>query len=174
MSIDILAAEKWLLAFTVVVPNMRFPKGFFQQKDEKMATILSCVLIAAILVLSWCFCLTGNNIKNINEIKFLTAKQAAELVATHEGDMLFFDGLTSIDKDVAQELAKFNGGYLSLDVLTSMNKDVLEILKSNQQFFLKSTAIKRTKTSAFASGCRRTFPFVRMSERFYSKGGKYY
>jgi len=113
-------------------------------------------------------------IKDINEIKFLTAEQAAELVATHKGDMLFFDGLTSIDKDAAQELAKFNGGYLSLDVLTSMNKDVLEILKSNQQFFLKSTATKKTKPSAFASECRQTFPFVRVSERFYSKGGKYY
>ena len=108
-----------------------------------MATILSCVLIAAILVLSWCFCLTRNIIKNINEIKFLTAEQAAELVATHKGDMLFFDGLTSIDKDVAQELAKLNGGYLSLDVLTSMNRDVLKILKSNQQFFFKEYSDKK-------------------------------
>ena len=139
-----------------------------------MATILSCVLIAAILVLSWCFCLTRNIIKNINEIKFLTAEQAAELAAKFKGTCLILNRLTSIDKDVAQELAKFNGGYLSLDVLTSMNRDVLKILKSNQQFFLKSTATKKTKPSAFASECRQTFPFVRMSERFYSKGGKYY
>ena len=131
-------------------------------------------LIVASLLLSCSLCLAEDFPEDTNQIKSLTAEQAAELVATHKGDMLFFDGLTSIDKDAAQELAKFNGGYLSLDVLTSMNKDVLEILKSNQQFFSKSTAIKRTKPSAFASGCRRTFPFVRMSERFYSKGGKYY
>ena len=154
-------------------PKHPFPGGILSNKeDEKMATILSCVLIAAILVLIWRFGLTKNFLRDINENKSLTAEQATELVATHKGDMLFLDGLTSIDKDVAQELVKFNGGYLSLNVPTSMIKDVLKILKSNQQFFLKSTATKRTKPSAFASGCRRTFPFVRMSESFNSKGGK--
>jgi hypothetical protein len=65
-----------------------------------MTTILSCVLIAAILVLSWRFCLTKNFIKDINEIKSLTAEQAAELVVNYEWYFLYLQGLTSIDKDV--------------------------------------------------------------------------
>ena len=45
-------------------------------------------------------------------------------------------GLTSIDKDVAQELAKSKGRDLRLDGLTSIDKDVLLILKSNRKILL--------------------------------------
>ena len=101
-----------------------------------MRTILSCVLVIAMSVLSSGLCLAKDFPENTYQIKSLTAEQAAELVATHKGDMLFFDGLTSIDKDVAQELAKLNGGYLSLDVLTPIYRDVLKILKSNPKIQL--------------------------------------
>ena len=102
-----------------------------------MKTILICVLIAAILVLSWRFYLAGNEQYRVNaflkmwgtnEIKSLTAGQAAELVANSKFKMLFLDGLTSIDKDVAQELAKFGGGYLCLGNLTSIDKDLAQEL----------------------------------------------
>ena len=68
----------------------------------------------------------------------MTAEQAAELimVVTNErGDsFLSLNGLTSIDKDVAQELAEFEG-ILRLDGLTSIGKDVLSILKSNLKIY---------------------------------------
>ena len=64
--------------------------------------------------------------ENTNEIKSLTAEQAAELVAKVNGN-LDLDGLTSIDKDVARELAKFQG-ILSLDGLTSIDKDIAQEL----------------------------------------------
>jgi membrane protein CcdC involved in cytochrome C biogenesis len=35
LSIGILAGEKWLLAFAVVVPNMRFPVGFYPTKEMR-------------------------------------------------------------------------------------------------------------------------------------------
>ena len=69
----------------------------------------------------------------------MTAEQAAELimVVTNErGDsFLSLNGLTSIDKDVAQELAEFEG-ILRLDGLTSIGKDVLSILKTNAMIHL--------------------------------------
>ena len=102
------------------------------------------------------------------EITSLTAKQAADLVMVvfhvrRYQSILELPGLTSIDKDVAQELAKFKGdlnhhalsvsgltsidkevakelgkfeGDLNLDGLTSIDKEVLEILKSNPKIYL--------------------------------------
>ena len=110
-------------------------------------------LIAAALVLCCSLCLAEDFPKDTNEIKSLTAEQAAELV-TKSRESLNLNGLTSIDKDVAQELAKsrmglslhgltsidkgmaqelakFKGEWLSLNGLTSIDKDVLKILKSN-------------------------------------------
>ena len=115
------------------------------------------ILIAAILVLS-CGCLAEDFPNDTNEIKSLTAEQAAELVAkitenlnlngltsidkdvAHElGKLkgwLSLNGLTSIDQDVAQELGKFKGRELHLYGLTSIDKDVLKILKSNSKIYL--------------------------------------
>ena len=72
-------------------------------------------------------------------------------------------GLTSINKDVAQELAKFEGERLQLTGLTSIDQDVLKILKSNPKVELpeKYRDKKLTKPSAFASRYRR--PFKRKS-----------
>ena len=77
--------------------------------------------------------------QDTDEIKSLTAEQAAELVAKFKGYSLFLDGLTSIDKDVAQELAKFKEDYFYLNGLTSIDKDVLKILKSNPNLGLPKT-----------------------------------
>ena len=79
-------------------------------------------LIAAVLVLSCSLCLAEDFPEDTDEIKSLTAEQAAELVAK-KGENLFLEGLTSIDKDVAQELAKVKEG-LYLNGLTSIDKDV--------------------------------------------------
>ena len=97
-------------------------------------------LIAAVLVLSCGFCLAEDFPKNTDEIKSLTAEQAADLVmvVTHvrKSGALDLDGLTSIDKDVAHELAKYRGatglgtafkGRLNLG-LTSINKEVAQEL----------------------------------------------
>ncbi len=68
-------------------------------------------LIAAVLVLNcglcWAEDTPNRNIKDriVSNEQALTAEQAAELVSDFEGD-LRLRGLTSIDKDVAQELAK--------------------------------------------------------------------
>ena len=119
-------------------------------------------LIAAALVLYCSLCLAEDFPKDTSEIKSLTAAQAAELVAKHKGEgdwlylnsltsidkdvaqelaklkggNLFLNGLTSIDKDVAQELAKFKGDWLYLNGLTSIDEDVLKILKSNPRIVL--------------------------------------
>ena len=87
-------------------------------------------LIAAALVLYCSLCLAEDFPKDTSEIKSLTAEQAAELVAKHkgEGDWLYLNSLTSIDKDVAQELAKLKGGNLFLNGLTSIDKDVAQEL----------------------------------------------
>ena len=88
-------------------------------------------LIAAVLVLSSSLCLAEDFPEDTNEIKSLTAKQAADLamVVTHvrKSYQLNLGGLTSIDKDVAQELAKFKKN-LSLKGLTSIDKDVAQEL----------------------------------------------
>ena len=76
-----------------------------------MRTILSCVLVIAMSVLSCSLCLAEDLPRNINEIKSLTPEQAAELVAN-------------------------GGGHLSLSGLTSIDKDVLKILKSNPKIQL--------------------------------------
>ncbi|MDC1301757.1 hypothetical protein N8Z04_01345 [bacterium] len=69
-----------------------------------------------------------------SEIKSLTAKQAAELVAnTEKGHGLFLSSLISIDKDVAKQLAEVEGD-LSLKGLTSIDKDVAkELAKSKSR-----------------------------------------
>ena len=70
-------------------------------------------LIAAGLVLSSSLCFAEDVPQNTNKIKSLTAEQAAELVSKAKG-LLSLNGLTSINKDVAQELANFKGGTLFL------------------------------------------------------------
>ena len=84
-------------------------------------------LISAALVLSSSLCLAEDFPEDTNEIKFLTAEQASELVAKSKGLLLSLNGLTSIDKEVAQELVKFKGD-LFLDGLTSIDKDVAQEL----------------------------------------------
>ena len=125
-----------------------------------MKTILSCVLVIATSVLSCSLCLAEDLPRNTDEFKSLTAEQAAVLVAKHNDIRISLNGLTSIDKDVAQELAKFEGinllligltsidedvaqelakskgGNLQLVGLTSIDKDVLKILKSNPKIYL--------------------------------------
>ena len=83
-------------------------------------------LIATALVFCCGICSAEDLSENANEIKALTAEEAAYLVATFEGEFLFLNGVTSIDKDTAQELAKVEGG-LSLG-LTSIDKDVAQEL----------------------------------------------
>jgi hypothetical protein len=89
-------------------------------------------LIAACLVLSCGLCLADDFPKNTNEIKSLTAEQAADfvMVVTHvrRNEHLNLKGLTSIYKDVARELAKFKKGILDLKGLTSIDKDVAQEL----------------------------------------------
>ena len=84
-------------------------------------------LIVASLLLSCSLCLAEDFPEDTNKIKSLTAEQAAELVAEKKGS-LSLRGLTSIDKDVAQELAKFEGEWLILRGLTSIDKDVAQEL----------------------------------------------
>ncbi len=86
-----------------------------------MRTILSCGLVLTMSVLSCSLCLAEDFPKDTNEIKSLTAEQAAKLVAIEPG-WLELDGLTSINKDVAQELAKLKGDWLSLNGLKSNPK----------------------------------------------------
>ena len=89
-------------------------------------------LIAAVLVLSSSLCLAEDFPEDTNEIKSLTAEQAADLlmVVTHvrKNVTLFLNGLTSIDKDVAQELGEFGDFILHLNGLTSIDKDVAQQL----------------------------------------------
>ena len=114
-------------------------------------------LVVASLLLSCSLCIAEDLPQDTNEIKSLTAEQAAELVTKSRGYLglggltsidkdvaqelakckgnLFLDGLISIDKDVAQELAKGETA-LFLDGLTSIDKDVLKILKSNPKIRL--------------------------------------
>ena len=88
-------------------------------------------LIAACLVLSCGLCLAEDLPEDTNEIKTLTAEQAADLMANFLGHQLKLNGLTSIDKDVAAELAKLEGyRYLSLCGLTSIDKDVAQELSN--------------------------------------------
>ena len=85
-------------------------------------------LITAALILSCSLCLAEDLPENTYEIKSLTAEQAAKLVANEKGRGLYLSGLTSIDKDVAQELAKVKGRGLYLSGLTSIDKDVAQEL----------------------------------------------
>ena len=62
-------------------------------------------------------------------------KDVAQELAKFKGKNLGLEDLTSIDKDVAQELAKYEE-LLVLNGLTSIDKDVLKILKSNPALFL--------------------------------------
>ena len=92
-------------------------------------------LIAAALVLSSSLCLAEDLPEDTDQIKSLTAEQAADLVSKAKG-LLSLDGLTSIDKDVAQELGKFKGS-LFLNGLTSIDKDVAqELAKVKGRLFL--------------------------------------
>ena len=87
-------------------------------------------LIAAVLVLSCSLCLAEDFPKNTYEIKSLTAEQAAYFVEDFNKELfrhltLSLSGLTSIDKEVAQELAKFKGDGLRLIGLTSIDNDYM-------------------------------------------------
>ncbi len=88
--------------------------------------MITRILITAALVLSCSICIAEDFPEDTNEIKSLTAEQAAELVGMNLIG-LELNGLTSIDRDVAQELAKVKGG-LFLRGLTSINKDVAQEL----------------------------------------------
>ena len=55
-------------------------------------------------------------------------KDVAQELAKFEGKYLYLNGLTSIDKEVAQELAKFKGNDLGLCGLTSIDKEVAQEL----------------------------------------------
>ena len=77
-------------------------------------------LIAAVLVLSCSLCLAEDFPRNTNEIRSLTAEQAAELVA------------------------KYKGSLLSLTCLTSIDKDVLNVLNSNPEIELEKYRDKKT------------------------------
>ena len=46
-----------------------------------------------------------------------------------KGSFLSLNGLTSIDKDVAQELAKFKGSLLSLHGVKDIEQDAIKELK---------------------------------------------
>ena len=89
-------------------------------------------LVAAVLVLScgpcWAEDIPNGSIKGriVSNEQALTVGQAAGLVTDFEGD-LRLRGLTSIDKDVAQELASAKGD-LRLKDLTSIEKDVAQEL----------------------------------------------
>ena len=100
-------------------------------------------LIAAVLVLGCSLCLAEDFPKNLAEIKSLTAEQAAELAAKYKGGWLSLNGLTSIDKDVAQELAKFKGGLLILGGLASIDKDVAQELAKAGSLSLGLTSIDK-------------------------------
>ena len=67
-------------------------------------------LIAAVLVLCSSLCLAEDFPRDTDEIKSLTAEQAADLAMVvtdvRKNRWLSLSGLTSIDKDVARELAK--------------------------------------------------------------------
>ena len=90
-------------------------------------------LIAAALLLSCSLCLAEDLPQDTNEIKSLTVEQAAELAKLARWRLILqLDGLTSIDKDVAQELTKFKGRWLYLDGLTSIDKDVAQELAKFQ------------------------------------------
>ena len=89
--------------------------------------MITRILIVGSLVLSCSLCLAEDFPENTNEIKSLTAEEAAELAAKVKGSWLLLNGLTSIDKDVAQKLAKFEG-YLYLRGLTSIDEDVAQEL----------------------------------------------
>ena len=121
-------------------------------------------LIAAGLFFSSSLCLaedfSSGNVKDrvVNNEHALTAKQAAELASNFEGDLrlrgltsidkdvaqelsktrgrLYLKGLTSIDKDVARELAKYEGALLYLHGRTSIDELGLAYLKSNPNIHL--------------------------------------
>ncbi len=138
-------------------------------------------LITAALILSCSLCLAEDLPENTYEIKSLTAEQAAKLVANEKGRGLYLSGLTSIDKDVAQEfvkckagltlgltsinkdvaqeLAKYEGDYLSLDGLTSIDKDVAqELAKVKGSLFLNGlTSIDKDVAQELAKFKGRLF-----------------
>ena len=100
-------------------------------------------LITAALILSCSLCLAEDLPENTYEIKSLTAEQAAKLVANEKGRGLYLSGLTSIDKDVAQELGKFKG-ELTLRGLTSIDNDVAqELAKCKAGLTLGLTSINK-------------------------------
>ena len=97
-------------------------------------------LIVAVMVLSYGLCLAEDFPEDTSEIKSLTAEQAADLVMVvkyvRESGTLRLNGLTSIDKDVAQELVKFKGSHLNFDGLTSIDKDVAQELANFEGEYL--------------------------------------
>ncbi len=94
------------------------------------------ILKVVVLFFSCGFCLAEDFPEDTNEIKSLTAEQAADLalIVKHarKKNVLYLFNLASINKDVAHELAKFKG-QLALG-LTSINKDVAQELVKFKRF----------------------------------------
>ena len=109
-------------------------------------------VIAAALVLTCGLCLAEDFPEDTNEIKSLTAEQAADLVGKFEGESLWLNYLNKIDKDVAQELAKFKGTlFLGL---TSIDKDVamnLGKFKGKSLWLIKLTSIDKDVAQELAN-----------------------
>lgn len=77
----------------------------------------------------------GSSFLSLNGLTSID-KYVAQELAKFEGS-LWLNGLTSIDKDVAQELAKCKGNHLSLRGLNSIDKDVAkEFAKSEGSLWL--------------------------------------
>ena len=99
--------------------------------------MITRILIAAALVLSCSLCLAEDLPENTDEIKSLTAEQAAKLVANTSGPLLILDNLNSINSTVANSLGKFRGSWLRLKSLTSIDKDTAqELAKFNGALYL--------------------------------------
>lgn len=78
----------------------------------------------------------GHFPRNTDKIESLTAEQAAILLAKKKNTSLSLSGLTSINKNVAQEFGKFTGYSLKLDGLNSIEQEVAHELAKYKRDFL--------------------------------------
>ena len=88
--------------------------------------MITRILIVVGLVLSSSLCLAEDLPEDTDQIKSLTAEQAAKLVANTSGPLLILDNLNSINSTVANSLGKFRGSWLRLKSLTSIDKDTAQ------------------------------------------------
>ena len=119
-------------------------------------------LIAAVLVLSCGLCLAEDSPKDPSEFKSLTVSQARAGIRIFKEQHLALDGLTSIDKNVAQELAKCKAYILSLGGLTSIDKDVAEELakfEGEKLELLRLTSIDKDVLKILKSNPNITLPY---------------